>query len=111
MSKVERVTVARARPPSGVAQESYAPLITYPAPRSAISEAVLTRPDVDPDRASFAIALNAARDQLIAVMRVLTDSGAVVDLVGVLERNIFDHLMSHRRSRSDPRVIQRAISV
>jgi hypothetical protein len=54
--------VLRARTPTGVNQEIYALLITYQALRIAISDAALTRPDVDPDRASFSIALNAARD-------------------------------------------------
>ena len=103
----------RARTPPGVAQEIYALLITYQALRIAISDAVLTRPDVDPDRGSFTIALNAARDQLIAAMGVLTDTTptAVVDLVGVLGRSVLDHLLPERRSRTNPRVVKRAISV
>lgn len=53
------------------------------------------------------------RDQLTAAMGVLTDTatGAVVDLVGVLGRNILDHLIPDRRSRTNPRVVKRAISV
>jgi hypothetical protein len=54
--------VLRARTPRGVGQEIYVLLVTYQALRIAISDAVLARPDVDPDRASFSIALNAARD-------------------------------------------------
>ena len=105
--------VLRARTPPGVDQEIYALLITYQALRIAISDAVLTRPDVDPDRGSFSIALNAARDQLIAAMGVLTDTApnAVVDLVGELGRQVLDHLMPARRSRTSPRVVKRAISV
>ena len=68
--------VLRARTPSGVEQEIYALLVTYQALRVAISDAVLTRPDVDPDRGSFSIALNTARDQLIAAMGVLSDTAA-----------------------------------
>jgi transposase IS4-like protein/DDE family transposase len=87
--------VLRARTPPGLQQEIYALLVTYQALRIAISDAVLTRPDVDPDRGSFSIVLNAARDQLIAAMGVLSDTTAddVVDLVGVLGRHILDHLM------------------
>jgi hypothetical protein len=105
--------VLRARTPSGVDQEIYALLITYQALRIAISDAVLTRPDVDPDRGSFSIALHAARDQLITAMGVLTDTAptAVIDLVGELGRQVLDHLMPARRSRSNPRVVKRAISV
>ena len=46
--------VLRARTPPGVEQEIYALLITYQALRIAISDAVLTRPNVDPDRGSSA---------------------------------------------------------
>ena len=105
--------VLRARTPSGVEQEVYALLVAYQALRTAISDAVLTRPDLDPDRASFSIALHAARDQLIAAMGVLTDTAAsaVVDLAGVVGRAVLDHLLPARRSRSSPRVVKRAISV
>ena len=103
----------RARTPAGVTQEIYALLVTYQALRIAISDAVLTRPDVDPDRASFSIALHAARDQLIAALGVLTDTtpNAVIDLAGELGRQVLDHLMPARRSRTNPRVVKRAISV
>jgi hypothetical protein len=104
--------VLRARTPPGIAQEIYALLITYQALRLAISDAVLTRPDVDPDRGSFTIALTAARDQLTAALGVLaTTANAVVDLVGVIGGQVLDHLMPRRRARSNPRVVKRAISV
>jgi len=105
--------VLRARTPCGVAQEIYALLVTYQALRIAISDAVLTRPDVDPDRASFSIALHVARDQLITAMGVLTDTNpnTGIDLVGELGRRVLDHLMPARRSRTNPRVVKRAISV
>ena len=104
--------VLRARTPAGIAQEIYALLITYQAIRLAISDAVLTRPDVDPDRASFTIALGAARDQLTAALGVLADAAtAAVDLVGVIGRHVLAQLMPRRRPRSNPRVVKRAISV
>jgi Insertion element 4 transposase N-terminal/Transposase DDE domain len=105
--------VLRARTPPGVTQEIYALLITYQALRIAISDAVLTRPDVDPDRASFSIALHAARDQLTAATGVLTDTApdATIDLAGELGRQVLAHLLPTRRCRSSPRVVKRAISV
>jgi hypothetical protein len=105
--------VLRARTPPGVQQEIYALLVTYQALRIAISDAVITRPEVDPDRGSFSIALNAARDQLVAAMGVLTDTApnAVIDLAGELGRQVLGHLMPARRSRTNPRVVKRAISV
>lgn len=105
--------VLRARTPCGVDQEIYALLIAYQALRIAISDAMGTRPDLDPDRGSFSVALHAARDQLTAAAGVLIDTSvdAVVDLVGVLGRAVLDHLLPARRSRSSPRVVKRAISV
>lgn len=104
--------VLRAHTPNGVEQELYALLVAYQALRLAISDAALTRPDIDPDRGSFTIALNAARDQLIAARGIIADAAcATVDLVGVIGRQILAHLMPPRRSRSNPRVVKRAISV
>jgi Insertion element 4 transposase N-terminal/Transposase DDE domain len=100
--------VLRARTPTGVDQEIYALLVTYQALRIAISDAVLDRPDLDPDRGSFIVALNTARDQLIAAAGVIADT--VVDLVGVIGREVRARLMPVRRTRTNPRVVKRAIS-
>jgi hypothetical protein len=100
--------VLRARTPAGVDQEIYALLITYQALRIAIADTVLARPDLDPDRSSFTIALNAARDQLALAAGVITDT--VVDLVGMIGRNLLAHLLPARRTRTNPRVVKRAIS-
>ena len=98
--------------PSGVQQGIYPLLVTYQALRITVSDAVLTRPDADPDRASFTVALNTARDQLVAAMGVLTDAAdAVVDLAGVLGRTILHHLLPERGSRTNQRVVNRAIPV
>jgi hypothetical protein len=100
--------VLRARTPAGAEQEIYALLVTYQALRIAISDATLAHPDLDPDRASFTIALHAARDQLVAAAGVIADT--VVDLVGQIGRQVLDHLMPARRARTNPRVVKRAIS-
>ena len=90
--------------------------------RIAISDAVLTRPEVDPDRASFSMALHAARDQLIAAQGVLTETPhAVVDLAGRLGRQVLHDLLparahgptrerSNERSPSTPRTPPAAAS-
>jgi hypothetical protein len=57
--------VLRARTPAGVDQEVHALLVTYQALRTAMADATSTVPGTDPDRASFSIALDAARDQVI----------------------------------------------
>ena len=100
--------VLRARTPAGIEQEIYALLVTYQALRIAITDATLGAGRVDPDRASFSIALNTARDQLIAAAGVLADT--VIDLVGVIGRHVLDNLMPARRLRTSPRVVKRAIS-
>lgn len=102
--------VLRAHTPAGVDQEIYALLITYQALRIAISDATLSRADLDPDRGSFTVALHAARDQLVQVAGVLTDTTAIVDLIGQIGRAVRAHLMPARRLRTSPRVVKRAIS-
>jgi len=57
--------VLRARTPAGVDQEVHALLITYQILRLAMADATTSRPEIDPDRVSFTIALHAARDQVI----------------------------------------------
>ena len=85
--------VLRSTYPAGVAQEIYALLITHQALRIAISDATLARPDIDPDRGSFTVARNAARDQLIAAAGVIADT--VIDLVGTIGRHVLDQLLPH----------------
>lgn len=100
--------VLRARTPSGVDQEVYALLVTYQALRIAITDATIARPGIDPDRASFSVALNAARDQLVAAAGVIAEG--VIDLVGVIGRHVLAAIMPARRARTTPRVVKRAIS-
>ena len=87
--------VLRARTPSGVEQEIYTLLVHLPGATDRDQRCRAHPTDVDPDRGSFGIALNAARDQLITAMGVLTDTApnAVIDLVGELGRQVLDHLM------------------
>lgn len=100
--------VLRARTPTGVEQEIYALLVTYQVLRIAICDATLASPDVDPDRGSFTVALNTARDQIIQAAGVITES--TVDLIGAIGRQVLDSLLPDRRCRVSPRVVKRAIS-
>ena len=100
--------VLRARTPGGLEQEIYALLTAYQALRIAIADATFAAPDVDPDRASFTVALNAARDQLIKAAGVIADT--TVDLVGAIGRQVLDNPLPARRCRTTPRVVKRAIS-
>jgi Insertion element 4 transposase N-terminal/Transposase DDE domain len=100
--------VLRARTPAGIAQEVYALLTCYQILRIAITDAIDTAGGVDPDRGSFAIALQAARDQLTQAAGVIAD--AVIDLIGAIGRRVLDNLMPERRLRVCPRIVKRAIS-
>jgi hypothetical protein len=100
--------VLRARTPDGVEQEAWALLVAYQALRTAIADAASTVPGADPDRASFTIALNTARDQVTLAAGVI--AGTRVDLAGRIGRLVLASLMPPRRLRISPRVVKRAIS-
>jgi hypothetical protein len=100
--------VLRAHTPTGIDQEVYALLVTYQLLRLAMADATSTQPAVDPDRASFTIALNAARDQLVQAAGVIAE--AVIDLVGTIGRRVLANLLPDRRLRVTPRIVKRAIS-
>jgi len=76
--------------------------------RTAIADAAGTVPGTDPDRASFSVALNAARDQVILAAGVL--AGPAADLAGTIGRHVLASLMAARRPRTSPRIVKRAIS-
>jgi hypothetical protein len=82
--------------------------VTYQLLRTAMADATSTRPETDPDRASFTTALHAARDLLIQATGVIAE--ATIDLVGTIGRHVLDHLMPDRRLRVCPRIVKRAIS-
>jgi hypothetical protein len=73
-----------------------------------MADATATTPAVDPDRASFTVALHAARDQLVQATGVIAE--AVIDLVGTIGRLVLDNLLPDRRIRVSPRIVKRAIS-
>ncbi|WBB48464.1 IS4 family transposase [Verrucosispora sp. WMMA2044] len=100
--------VLRARTPTGVDQEIHALLITYQILRTAMADATNSEPGTDPDRASFTIALNTARDQLIHAAGVI--AGTVIDLVGRIGRLVLAELLPERRLRVNARTVKRAIS-
>lgn len=100
--------VLRARTPTGVDQEVYALLVTFQALRLAMTDATTSRPDTSPDRASFTIALHAARDQVIHAAGIIAATS--IDLVGKIGRAVLADLLPPRRTRVSPRVVKRAIS-
>ncbi|MCT9935412.1 IS4 family transposase, partial [Planotetraspora sp. A-T 1434] len=100
--------VLRSRSPQGVDQEIYALLASYQALRLAMADATASRPDIDADRASFTVALLAARDQIIHAAGIIAE--ATIDLVGRIGRAVLAHPLPIRRARVSPRVVKRAIS-
>jgi hypothetical protein len=100
--------VLRARTMPGIAQEVYALLTAYQMIRIAIADATDAVPGTDPDRASFTIALQTARDQVIQAAGVIADT--TIDLVGTIGRAVLDHLMPARRLRTSPRAVKRPLS-
>ncbi len=100
--------VLRAQTPPGVDQEVYALLCTYQALRLAMADATDSRPGLDADRASFTVALHAARDQVIHAAGVIATT--TIDLVGAIGRAVLADLLPPRRDRRSPRVVKRAIS-
>jgi Insertion element 4 transposase N-terminal/Transposase DDE domain len=100
--------VLRARTPAGIDQEVHALLVAYQVLRTAMADAAAAVPGTDPDRASFCIALDAARDQVILAGGVIT--ATTVDLVGRIGERVLAQLMPARRLRTSPRVVKRAIS-
>jgi len=100
--------VLRARTPTGVDQEIHALLVTYQILRTAMTDATNHDPSLDPDRASFTVALHAARDQVVQAAGVIADT--VIDLVGKIGRLVLDDLLPARRLRVNARTVKRAIS-
>jgi Insertion element 4 transposase N-terminal/Transposase DDE domain len=100
--------VLRARTPTGIEQEVYALLLTYQLLRTAIADATATRPGTDPDRGSFTVAWQTARDQLVQAADVIATT--IVDLAGTIGRHVLAHLLPDRRLRVSPRIVKRAIS-
>ena len=66
-------------------------------------------PGTDPDRASFTIALEAARDQVILAAGVSSPAHASTS-PGASAAHVLASLMPGRRLRISPRVVKRALS-
>lgn len=100
--------VLRGKHPDAVTQEMWALLVAYQVLRTAMADAILHRPDIDPDRTCFTIALNTARDEVIRAAGIIAATS--VDLVGRIGTAILDAPLPHRHTRTHARAIKRAIS-
>lgn len=99
--------VLRSRDPAGVAQEVWGRLALHQILRTAMSDAILQRPDLHTGRLSITTALRAARDQVIAAHAAITTT---IDLVGHIGAAILTDLIPIRGPRTRPRVLKRATS-
>jgi hypothetical protein len=106
--------VLRSKDRPGLEQEVWALLTVYQLLRMALVTAVESRPDLNPDRASFTTALQTARDQLIAAGGILpTDQPGRpghIDLLGVIGRAVLATLLPPRRPRWSARKVKNATS-
>lgn len=99
--------ILRSEDPAGVTQEMWALLTVYQVLRTAMVTAAETRPDIDPDRVSFAAAVQAARKQVTAAANVLTET---VDLLGRIGRHLLANLLPDRRPRVSTRKVKSPLS-
>ncbi|MCY0926946.1 IS4 family transposase [Streptomyces sp. H27-H1] len=102
---LQRGLVLRSQNAAGIQQELWAHLTVYQALRRAMVEAVETVPGADPDRASFTVALETAKDQVIAAADVLPETGP-----GQIASAVLHNLLPPRRARVNPRRVKCPIS-
>jgi hypothetical protein len=97
--------VLRSTDPDGLHQELWALLTVYQTLRMAMVEAIETCPGADPDRASFTVALQHARDHLTNATNVLPDPDQPLAL-GAIGTTILANLMPTRRPRTSVRKVK-----
>lgn len=101
--------VLRSHDRAGLEQEVWALLTVHQLLRIVMVEAVESRPGLDPDRASFTIALSTARDQVIAAAGILFDDRRdPPDLLGTIGRDVLAGLLPARRARYSARKVKNA---
>ncbi|MCD0447571.1 IS4 family transposase [Glycomyces sp. A-F 0318] len=106
-STLLRRRVLRAADPAGLDQELWALLVLYQAVRCAIDDAC-TASDLTPLTASFTLAIECARDQIIQAAGIIDDEH--LDLAGRIGAELIARPLPKRRLRTAPRAIKRAIS-
>jgi len=99
--------VLRSKDPAGIEQEMWALLALYQGLRIVMVDAAESAAGTDPDRCSFTIALEAARDSVVAANNVVTVD---VDLVGDIGRAVLSGLLPARRPRFSARKVKSPIS-
>ena len=99
--------VLRSQDPAGLEQEIWALLALYQALRRAMVTAAETVPGTDPDRASFTIALETARETLIQAAGVITSDDALTGRIGGA---VLNGLLEPRRPRVSVRKVKSPLS-
>ena len=99
--------VLRSKDPAGIEQEIWALLALYQAIRTVMVAAAESVPGCDPDRVPFTIAVQAARDSVVAADNVVTDT---IDLVGDIGRAALANLLPPRRPRISERKVKTPLS-
>jgi hypothetical protein len=98
--------VLRSGDRAGIEQEVWALLTLYQLLRTAMVEAIETRPGLDPDRASFTTALQTARDQLITAHGIDPDPATTTDRLGAIGQAVLATLLQARRLRYSNRNVK-----
>jgi hypothetical protein len=91
----------------GLAQELWGLLALYQAIRTAMADAALTCPGLDPDRCSFSTAWHSARDSVVLAENIAPQ---VVDLRGRIGRAVLAAPLPARRARYSARKVKSPIS-
>jgi len=99
--------VLRSQDPVGIEQEMWALLALYQTLRTVMVAAAESMPGTDPDRAGFSVAVQAARDSVVAAAGVVVHT---VDLVGDIGRAVLANLLPQRRHRFSARKVKSPIS-
>ncbi|WP_344165817.1 hypothetical protein [Nocardiopsis rhodophaea] len=97
----------RSGDPVGVEQEMWALLTLYQALRMVMVDAAESRSGTDPDRCSFTVALQAAREHVVQASDVVTTA---VDWVGPIGQRVLAALLPARRRRVSTRKVKSPIS-
>ena len=98
--------VLRSADRPGIEQEVWALLTLYQLLRTAMVDAIETRPGLDPDRASFTTALQTARDQLITAPGIDPDPTTDADRLGAIGQAVLATLLPARRLRYSNRNVK-----
>ena len=99
--------VLRSQDRPGLEQEIWALLTLYQALRRAMVTAAETVPGTDPDRASFTIALETARQTLTRAAGVITDDASLTGRIG---QAVLGSLLPPRRPRVSARKVKSPLS-